>query len=71
MLKGKVCKVIADTDDNFSKGELVVALEDHPAPYCCPLEKYNPKIPRSKYNRGVIHPLYCFELEVLYDWTEK
>ena len=71
MLKGKVCKVLADTDDNFSKGELVVALEDHPAPYCCPLEKYNPKLPRNKYNRGVIHPLYCFELEVLYDWTEK
>ena len=71
MLKGKVCKVLAVTDDNFSKGKLVVALEDHPAPYCCPLEKYNPKLPRNKYNRGVIHPLYCFELEVLYDWSEK
>ena len=71
MLKGKVCKVLSDTDDNFSKGELVVALEDHPVSYCCPLAKYNPKKPLSKYSRTTIHPLYCYELEVLYDWSEK
>ena len=71
MLKGKVCKVLGDTLDNFSKGELVVALEDHPVPYCCPLKKYKPKLSLNRYSRSVIHPLYCYELEVLYDWAEK
>lgn len=69
--KGKVCRVLSDTLGKFSKGELVVVLQDHPVPYCCPLTKYDPKKPLCRYSRKVIHPLYCYELEVLYDWAKK
>lgn len=71
MLEGKVCRVLTDLDDIFSKGELVVVLEEHPVPYCCRLKKYNPELPRSKYSHSDMHPMYCYELEVLYDWSEK
>lgn len=69
--KGKVCRVLSDTLGNFSTRELVVVLEDHPVPYCCQLTKYDPKKPLYKYSHKTIHPLYCYELEVLYDWSER
>ena len=50
MIKARTkCRVLADSDNNFKPGDIVVALEDSVVPYCCLLEDYDPNKSRFDY----------------------
>ena len=69
---GKKCRVLADSENNFNSGDIVVALEDSCVPYCCLLENYDPNKSIGEYNSNLFYALGYYELEVLDDdWTEK
>ena len=72
MIKARTkCRVLADSDNNFKPGDIVVALEDSVVPYCCLLEDYDPNKSRFDYNLNLFNPLAESELEVLDDRTEE
>lgn len=69
---GTKYRVLADSENNFKPGDIVVALEDVCIPYCCLLENYDPNKSIGEYNFNLFHALDESELEVLNDdWTEK
>ena len=70
---GTKCRVLADSENNFSPGDIVVALDDDDyVPYCCLLEDYDPNKSIGEYNSNLFYALGYYELEVLDDdWTEK
>ena len=68
---GTKCRVLADSDDNFNPGDIVVALEDDDVPYCCSIENYDHNKSICDYNNNLFYALFEFELEVLDDRTEK
>ncbi len=68
---GTKCRVLADSENNFNPGDIVVVLEDDDVPYCCLFENYIPNKSIGDYTPGLSHPLYEDELEVLYDMTEN
>lgn len=39
---GTKCRVLVDSMNNFSCGDIVVALENSRMPFCCLLEDYDP-----------------------------
>lgn len=57
--------------NNFSCGDIVVALENSRMPFCCLLEDYDPNKSIYDYNLNSFDVLYDYELEVLDDRTEK
>ena len=63
---GTKCRVLADSENNFSPGDIVVALDDDDyVPYCCLLEDYDPNKSIGEYNSNLFYALCEFELEVL------
>lgn len=67
---GTKCRVLADSENNFKPGNIVIALEDD-VPYCCLIENYNPNKSIGDYSTGLVYALYDFELEALDDRTEE
>ena len=69
---GKKCRVLADSENNFNPGDIVVALVDSCVPYCCLLENYDPNKSIGEYNSNLFYALPEYKLEVLDDdWTEE
>ena len=68
---GTKYKVLSDSENNFKPGDIVVALEEDNAPYCCLLEDYDPNKSIGNYNFNLYHALPEFELEALDDRTEE
>lgn len=68
---GTKCRVLADSENNFNPGDIVVALENSRMPFCCLLEDYDPNKSIYDYNLNSFDVLYDYELEVLDDRTEK
>lgn len=68
---GTKCRVLADSDNNFNPGDIVVVLEEDNVPFCCLLENYDPNKSLGNYNFNLYHALFEFELEALDDRTEK
>lgn len=68
---GTKCRVLADSMNNFSCGDIVVALENSHMPFCCLLEDYDPNKSIYDYNLNSFDVLYDYELEVLDDRTEE
>jgi hypothetical protein len=69
---GTKCRVLADSENNFNPGDIVVVLEEDNVPFCCLLENYDPNKSIGNYNFNLYHALSEFELEALDDdWTEK
>lgn len=68
---GTKCRVLADSENNFKPGDIVVALENSDVPYCCLLEDYDPNKSRFDYNLNLFNPLGESELEALDDRTEE
>lgn len=68
---GTKCRVLTDSMNNFSCGDIVVALENSRMPFCCLLEDYDPNKSIYDYNLNSFDVLYDYELEVLDDRTEK
>ena len=64
---GTKCRVLADSDDNFEPGDIVVVLEEDYVPYCCLLEDYDPNKSIGEYNPNLFYALRDSELEVLDD----
>ena len=62
---GTKFRVLADSENNFNPGDIVVALEDGCVPYCCLLENYAPNKSIGEYNSNLFYALCYFELEVL------
>ena len=62
---GTKCRVLADSENNFKSGDIVVALQDDCVPYCCLLENYVPNQSIGEYNSNLFYALCYFELEVL------
>lgn len=68
---GTRCRVLADSENNFNPGDIVVVLEEDDVPFCCLLENYDPNKSIGNYNFNLYHALSEFELEALDDRTEK
>ena len=68
---GTKCRVLADSMNNFSCGDIVVALENSRMPFCCLLEDYDPNKSIYYYNINSFNALTESELEVLDDRAEK
>lgn len=68
---GTRCRVLADSENNFNPGDIVVVLEENNVPFCCLLENYDPNKSIGNYNFNLYHALSEFELEALDDRTEK
>ena len=69
---GTKCRVLADSDDNFKPGDIVVVLEEDDVPYCCLLEDYDSNKSIDDYNSNLFYAMRDSELEVLDDdWTEE
>lgn len=69
---GTKCRVLADSENNFNPGDIVVVLEEDNVPFCCLLENYDPNKSIGNYNFNLYDALSEFELEALDDdWTEK
>ena len=69
---GTKCKVLADNENNFNPGDIVVVLEEDDVPYCCLLEDYDSNKSIDEYNSNLFYALSDSELEVLDDdWTEE
>lgn len=68
---GTKCRVLADSENNFNLGDIVVALQDDYVPYCCLLEDYDSNKSINDYNFNLVHCLCDYELGVLDDRTEK
>ena len=64
---GTKCRVLADSDNNFKPGDIVVALEDSYVPYCCLIGNYDPNKSIYDYDSNLFYALSYFELEALYD----
>lgn len=64
-VKGGRYKVIFDSHNFFKPGEIVVALETSPVPYCIREEEYVPGRKPLAYDN--YHPLKDDELEMLDD----
>ena len=64
---GTKCRVLADSENNFKPGDIVVVLEEDNVPYCCLLENYDPNKSIGNYNINLLYALYQYELEVLDD----
>ena len=64
---GTKCRVLADSDNNFNPGDIVVALDDDAVPYCCLLEDYDSNKSIGEYNFNLFYALRDSELEVLND----
>ena len=62
---GTKCRVLADSENNFNPGDIVVALDDDYVPYCCLLEDYDSNKSIGDYNSNLFYALCYFELEVL------
>ena len=62
---GTKCRVLADSENNFNPGDIVVALEDDCVPYCCLLEDYVPNKSIGEYNSNLFYAICYFELKVL------
>lgn len=72
MKAGTKCRVLADSDNNFNPGDIVVALDDGCIPYCCLFEDYDSNKSIVDYNPNLFYALWEDELEVIDDdWTEK
>ena len=74
MLKrGTVCRVIRDVTGFFHIGDIVVVLENYvEVPHCCLIEDYNPNYSLYDYTVDKYNPMIeDYELEELYDWSEK
>ena len=65
MKAGTKCRVLAYSVNYFNTGDIVVALDDDYAPYCCLLEDYDPNKSIGEYNSNLFYALCYFELEVL------
>lgn len=68
---GTRCRVLADSENNFNPGDIVVVLEEDNVPFCCLLENYDPNKSIGNYNFNLFNPLAEFELEVLDDRAEE
>ena len=69
---GTKCRVLADSENNFKPGDIVVALDNGAVPYCCLIENYDHDKSIGGYNTNLFYALCEFELEVLDDdWTEE
>ena len=62
---GTKCRVLADSDDNFNPGDIVVVLEEDYVLYCCLLEDYDSNKSIDEYNSNLFYALCYFELKVL------
>lgn len=69
---GTKCRVLADSENNFNPGDIVVVLEEDNVPFCWLLENYDSNKSIGDYSTDLIFALYDFELEALDDdRTEK
>ena len=66
-LEGARYRVISDTHNFFKPGEVVVALESSPAPYCIREEKYVLGCKMDDFDFEDYNPLIDNELEMLDD----
>ena len=64
---GTKCRVLADIENNFNPGDIVVVLEEDDVPYCCLLEDYDSNKSIDEYNSNLFYALFESELEVLDD----
>lgn len=67
VIKGTRCRVISDSHNFFQPGEVVVALESSPVPYCIREEKYVPGCKRDDFDFEDCNLLIDDELEMLDD----
>lgn len=67
MKAGTRCRVIEDSGCFFKPGEIVVTLEESPAPYCARESAYSPEKSINDYSLDDYNPLADHELEVIED----